>query len=106
MSVIQNPTQIASSESVSIVLKTTSLTRAELAAYFNVSVQTISRWKKEGLPTTVNLKHTQRFDLDATRSWIASATPRGSGQPGMSRPSRRCGRPRNIDRSFKEPAND
>lgn len=72
------------------------MTREQLAVKFQISVSTVARWQREGLPS-VGRGRSVRFVLANALDWLASAPPRGSGQPGLPRPARRRGRPRNVD---------
>ncbi len=73
------------------------LTREQLAVTLQISISTVARWQLEGMPS-IGRGRSVRFILSQILDWLGTAPPRGSGQPGMPRPQRRRGRPRNIDR--------
>lgn len=47
------------------------LTLNELAAFLNISVNTVTKWQKEGMPAAIQKERILRFDRRACLTWLA-----------------------------------
>ena len=46
------------------------LTLKELAAFLNISVNTVKTWQKAGMPVAINRERILRFDRRACLTWL------------------------------------
>lgn len=56
---------------MTLEVRPTYLTRAQLGAELQVSAKTIQRWEREGMPAEVWGARLRRYDLGAVRAWMA-----------------------------------
>lgn len=45
------------------------MTSQEVADYFKVTMQTVYKWRKEGVPS-IRIGHQYRYDLDKVMEWL------------------------------------
>lgn len=53
------------------------MTSQEVADYFKVTMQTVYKWRKEGVPS-IRIGHEYRYELDKVMEWLRNENNRRS----------------------------